>query len=382
MALRDLGLHEGDIFNWRLARKGIERLYGTDIYETVRLTPAKLAKGYKLTLYLERRSFPVIRFGARYDIERGGQGFAEYIYEDILGSGTSALFLLSPGEKTTKLGGEISADRIFHSYVSFDADLYYQKEQFPFYDKYHKRFPGYSYEQSWALLRFGQHLYRWGLFSAALKLERTLSTHNVSSDPSTYKEEGEERSTTIILESAVDTYDRYPFPRSGQSLKLTFQTAGEIFPDELQYIKFAGDIQRWLPVKRRWSMFLRLRGGYAEPTVPSWEKFSIGGMNDFAGLHDREVLGNQLFCGSVGLRFDLLSRFLAEAFITTRFDFAQIVDGTEQLEFEKGNFRQGISLSLALNTLLGPVELMWGWSAPSKNIPQNHIIYFSIGHEF
>ena len=373
-ALNDLGLKTGDIFNWKKARRGLNRLYGTDIYEIVRLAAAKQGEGYNLTLILNRRSFPLIRLGARYDLEQKAKWMAEFIQEDILGSGTSVVFLTSPGEKDDKFGAEVFADRILGTYVSFNTGIFHQDLKFPLYDSRHNRLPDYRYERTWGIVRVGQHISRWGMISAALKMERALSGHPTDNP--------DLRSAVLIFESAVDTYDRYPFPRSGEALRLTFHTAGEIVPGDVKYTKFSGHFQRWVQLRKRWCLNLRLRGGYAEPTIPTWEKFSLGGLNDFGGLHNREVLGNQLFGGSVGVRFDLLSRFLAEAFVTARYDFGQIVDGTDALEFKKGFFRQGVSISFALNTFLGPIEFAWGWAAPYKEIPQNHIFYFSVGYEF
>jgi outer membrane protein assembly factor BamA len=212
------------------------------------------------------------------------------------------------------------------------------------------------------------------MLTAGMKLERSLSDYPLEAHSSD--------GATMIFESAIDTYDRYPFPRSGQLLRLSFQTTAEVLPGDLAYSKFLGEFQRWIELRKRYHLMVRLRGGYAEPTIPSWEKFHLGGINDFSGLHEREVLGNQMLCGSMGLRFDLLSRFLAEAFLNARYDIGQIVDGVQQLEYKRGFFRQGLSLSLALNTLLGPMEVAWGWAAPYKDIPGNHIIYLSLGHEF
>ena len=373
-ALNDLGIKTGEIFNWNKARRGLNRLYGTDIYETVRLTADKQSEGYELILILDRRSFPLIRLGARYDLERKSKWKAEFIHEDILGSGTSVVFSASPGKKDDKFGFEIFADRILGTYVSFNTGIFYQDLKYPLYDSRHNRYLDYRYERTWGIIRVGQHIARWGMLSAALKMERSLSDHP--------DDNPDLRSGALIFESAIDTYDRYPFPRSGEALRLTFQTAGEIVPGDVTYAKFSSHFQRWIQLRNRWCLNLRLRGGYAEPTIPTWEKFSLGGLNDFGGLYEREVLGNQLFKGSIGVRFDLLSRFLAEAFISARYDFGQIVDGTDALQFEKGFFRQGVSLSFALNTFIGPIEFAYGWAAPYKEIPQNHILYFSAGHEF
>jgi len=373
-ALVELGLKPGQLFDWNQAKKGLNRLYGSDIYENARVKTVKTAQGHKVILSLDRRPFPLIRMGGRYDSERGGSGFAEFIQEDLFGSGTAVTALAAPGEKDTKANIALSADRIFGTYVLFTTGFYHQIAEYPTFNTEHKRQPGYRYERNWTGFSLGQHLYRWGLLSASLKLERAFSDHN-SDTP-------EQELATVVLESAIDTYDRYPFPRSGQSMHLTFQTAGEVIPGEVKYTKFSGEFQRWTPLVRRWTLNLRLKGGYAEPTVPTFEKFSLGGLSDFGGLHDREVIGNQLFGGSIGLRFDLLSKFLAEAFVGLRYDFAQIVDGTDVLEFKKGFFRQGFLASFALNTLLGPVELAYGWTPEYKDIPGNGLVYFSVGHDF
>ena len=373
-ALNELRLNPGELFNWNTAKKGLNRIYGSDIYETVRLKTRKVKRGHEITLALDRRTFPLIRLGARFDRERKGSGFAEFIHEDLLASGTAVNILAALGEKDTRASAGLSADKILRTYLSFNAGLYYNKNEHPFFDLQHKRMPGYEYERAGAVFGLGQHLFRWGMLSATLKMERAFSDHP--------DDEPEQKLASLTLESEIDTYDRYPFPDSGEKIRLSFQTSGEPVPGDAKYSKFEGDIQRWFQIRNRWSAYLRLRGGYAEPTVPTFEKFSLGGLHDFGGLHDREVLGNQMFGGSYGLRYDLLSRFLAEAFVTARYDFAQIVDGTDVLEFKQGFFRQGFSLSFALNTLLGPVELAWGWAAPYKDIPQNHLLYFSIGHEF
>jgi NTE family protein len=373
-ALNDLGLNAGVPFNWIKARQGLYRLFGTDIYERVRLTTARRPKGELITLILEPRSFPLLRIGARYDSDRKSQFFGEFVFEDVFYSGTSYLLVASPGERIAKYGLEISNERVFGDYVLFEVAGYYQLSRYPLFDDKHHHISGYEYERSWGMLRLGQHFYRWGMLTAGMKLERSLSDYPLEAHSSD--------GATMIFESAIDTYDRYPFPRSGQLLRLSFQTTAEVLPGDLAYSKFLGEFQRWIELRKRYHLMVRLRGGYAEPTIPSWEKFHLGGINDFSGLHEREVLGNQMLCGSMGLRFDLLSRFLAEAFLNARYDIGQIVDGVQQLEYKRGFFRQGLSLSLALNTLLGPMEVAWGWAAPYKDIPGNHIIYLSLGHEF
>ena len=373
-SLNDLGLKPGEAFNWFKVRKGLNRLYGSDIYESVRLNAIRNNKDYDLTLILDRRAFPLIRLGARYDLERKFKVMGEVIYEDILGSGTSTLISVYTGSEEKHISAEISADRIMGTYLSFNSDVTYQDFRYPLYNKEHNRLEGYRYERSWWKVRIGQHLFRWGMLSAALRMERTLSTHPTDNP--------DLRTAVLIFESSIDTYDRYPFPHSGQALYLSFLTAGDLVPGELKYTKFSGNFERWIQLKKRWCLMLNVRGGYAEPTIPTYEKFTLGGLNNFSGMFHREMLGNQLLCGGLALRYDLLSRFLAEAFITLRYDFGQIVDGTDEIQFRRGYFRQGLGISFALNTVIGPIELAYGWVAPYQDIPQNHVFYFSIGYAF
>lgn len=379
MALRELDLLTGEPFDWKRTRRGLMRLYGTDLYETVRLKVRETESGYSAILALNRRPFPLVRLGERYDRERSWSVFAELVTEDVLGLGTGIDLIFAPGEKDKKASLGIIVDQMFGTEISYNAEISFRKNKYSLYDDRHHAIKNgdYDYERINALQKIGQNLRRWGLISAGLGVEKVLSSF-----PG--EQPRDQRTMNFILESAVDTYDRYPFPNSGSSIRLTFQASTRFYPDggEPRYSKFSGNLQRWSPLSKRYSAMLRLRGGYAEPTVPTWEKFSLGGMNDFAGLHTREILGNQLLTGSVALRFDLLSRFLAEAFITARYDFGQIVDGVETLELKRSFFRQGMSLTFSLNTLVGPAELSWGWAAPYKAIPYQHLLLFSIGHEF
>lgn len=378
--LNDLGLIQGTVFQFNTATKGVNRLYGSDLYETVRLVVKENEKR-NVELNLERKPFPLIRIGQRYDLERGWKVLGEFLTADILGSGTDFLLSAAPGSKDTNIGLEVGSDRLLSTYVSFRFGIYHVKNIYDFDDDTYPEIKEYSYERNFALFRIGQLISRWGLLSAEGKIENTIST---------FPNEGERnpQSFSIILQSEVDTYDRYPFPRTGGHMKITFQStsefgsSGEIEAPGLEYSKIYGDFQNWTLLAKRYYLYLRFRGGYAERNVSSWEKFSLGGIDDFGGFHERDQLGNRIIAGSVGLRFDLLSRFLAEAFLTARYDFGQITDGANLLEFKRGFFRQGTCLTLALNTLLGPIELAWGYAAPYKNIPENHLIYLSIGHQF
>lgn len=378
-ALNELRVKPGEPFDWNRARSGLRRLYGTDYYETVRIKLEPAGDGCRAALVLERRPFPMVRIGERYDRERSWSVFLEILSEDILMSGAGVKLMFAPGEKDKKAALQFNTDKVLGTDVFNNLEFYYSKSEFDAYDsRHHRRFGAdYHYEVVGGMQKIGQNLRRWGLLSAGVKLEKVLSHHPADL-------ERDQRAVSLILESEVDTYDRYPFPHTGNSLRFAFQTSARFYPygGRPTYSSFCGDIQRWFPLKKRYAMMLRVRGGYAEPTVPTWEKFSLGGMNDFAGLHIRELLGNQLLAGSAALRFDLLSRFLAEAFVTARYDFGQIVDGVENLAFERSFFRQGLSLAFSLNTLLGPMEVSYGWAAPHKDIPDQGLLLFSLGHEF
>ena len=378
--LNDLGLTEGTIFETEKAFKGINKLYGSDLYESVRIFVEENDSN-KVELNLARKPFPLFRVGERYDLERGWKVFGEFLTADILGSGTDILLSAAPGSKDTNYRMEIGSDRLLSTYLSFKTGLFHTKHKYKLYNNDHHEIGEYVYERNFALFRVGQLISRWGLLSAEGRIENSISSH---------PNEGEHnpQSFSIILQSEIDTYDRYPFPKTGANARITFQStsdfgsSGEIETPGLSYSKIYGDFQSWTPLAKRYHLYLRFRSGYAEQNVSTWEKFSLGGMDNFAGLHVREKLGNRIIAGSAGLRFDLLSRFMADAFLTARYDIGQITDGAELLEFERGVFRQGASLALALNTLLGPIEIAWGYSAPHKDIPANHLVYFSAGHQF
>jgi len=379
-ALLDLGLYEGRVFNWIDAKKGLDKIYSTDLYETVRLDVGENEVGKNIVLALDPRPFPLIRLGQRYDTERSWNFLFELITADIFKTDLDLTLLAVPGSKDNKIGVDLGSDHVFRNFLYFNLSFYYEKNKYNLYDIEHHDIGDYSYEKNYAAARIGQLISRWGLVSACLHFENTISTHPAEGERNPH-------SVSLILETNVDTYDRYPFPRSGSNIKLMFKStseigkSGEIETPALEYNKIYGEIQRYTPLAKRYTLLLRLRAGYVETDVPTYEKFTFGGIHDFGGLHEREAIGNRLLTGSAGLRFDLLSRILAEASVAIRYDVGQIQDGADFLEFKRSFFRQGVTVSLALNTVLGPVEAGWGYAFKYKNIPENHLFYFTIGHE-
>lgn len=93
------------------------------------------------------------------------------------------------------------------------------------------------------------------------------------------------------------------------------------------------------------------------------------------------MAGRQLACLSIEIREDLLSRFLADAYISIRGDLGAIWEDWEA-DISTDDFMQGLGLSFALDTFLGPMSISYGHLFEHTGLKARNQIYFNLGHRF
>ena len=109
---------------------------------------------------------------------------------------------------------------------------------------------------------------------------------------------------------------------------------------------------------------------------PFSEFFSVGGMDEFPGLYQRELLGRQVFSWNNELRYRISWNMPLELFIGMSFNLGSTWENTED-PISFSDLLTSWGSYVALNTLIGPIKLAYG------HIPDvRDLIYFSIGYEF
>jgi outer membrane protein assembly factor BamA len=123
------------------------------------------------------------------------------------------------------------------------------------------------------------------------------------------------------------------------------------------------------------------QGGVCDETAPFSEWFRLGGEKSFLGLHESELAGRRMGSLHLEVREDLISRFLADAYVCLGADYGAVWDNL-QAKVALGDFMSGVGVSLALDTVLGPMSLTYGHLFAKNLIPSRNALYFNLGHRF
>lgn len=380
--LREFPLREGDLFDLRRVNRGIQQIYGSDLFQSVALSAMPVDSGVHLTIRAEERGTPQLRLGAGFSIERKGRGFAEFLNDNVGNTGARLSIFGKYGELDEELRLRLTQDRIpmetafdrlTMSYLTAEFSTAWKREENYFYDRFHDPTMFYFYERTETELRIGRAFRRWGLLSSGLKYEN-IRAGGVFDEPSTYV-------TSVGLESRVDTRDRHPFPASGLYFRSRYDAAIRPWSDDRAFNRFAviGDLH--YPLTRRYVLHGRVDYAWNDRILPLWGQHYLGGERSLLGLHQNEQFGNVRLVYLMEMRHDLISRWLADAYISLLYTIGAVSAETDPFP-ESENYLHGVGGALSLSTLLGPMRFTVGELLKSHYGTGQTRIYLNLGHEF
>jgi outer membrane protein assembly factor BamA len=93
------------------------------------------------------------------------------------------------------------------------------------------------------------------------------------------------------------------------------------------------------------------------------------------------LVGNARLALGASYRFDLISRILADAYVTGHYTTGSVWNGADY-SIRPEDFLQGVGVSFNLNTFVGPITFTYGHLIPSHGYTQTDMFYFSAGHQF
>jgi outer membrane translocation and assembly module TamA len=105
--------------------------------------------------------------------------------------------------------------------------------------------------------------------------------------------------------------------------------------------------------------------------MPYFDEFSLGGMNNFLGLHKDEYLGDKIMSGSVELRQKVGDR----SYIMARYNTGNVWNELESVKLTK--LRHGGGIGIGIKTPVGPAQIWYGRT--SKGID---LFYLDLGYEW
>ena len=159
---------------------------------------------------------------------------------------------------------------------------------------------------------------------------------------------------------------------SARRLSAQLRWADDFLGGEIIYRAFDGE-GLWVVTPRdRLTLQAAARFATAERRLPIFERFSLGGLHSFMGLHDDEFLGDKLVLGSFTGRY----RFFTRSYFGARLDVGTVWDHNADIDFVK-DLRIGVGGGLMFDTPLGPLLIMVGIAEDDYSE-----FYFSWGYDF
>jgi NTE family protein len=347
----------------------LEELHGSDLFTLVRSTLVNDT----LTFKVREKPRSRLRIGAGVDSERNGRGLVEFSYGSLPVSGGSLTAWLKYAEFEEKYELIYRHLAILKTYMEGSCSLISNRTEYEYYDSEGNSTGLYHFDRMGATAHLGMQFRTWGRLLIGVRGERIRTDHITSPYELDLRR--------IFLRSEFDTHDRSEFPSTGLRYDFLLESAPSNLGGDLSFHRIHLELTRALPITHRITVLGTLRGGICDQATPFSEWFRLGGERSFMGLHQDEISGRQLVSLRIELREDLLSRILADAYISFLGDFGNIWEDLEA-DVNSGDLKQSIGMKFSLDTVVGPISIAYGYLFAQKNVKDRDIFYFNIGHHF
>lgn len=418
--LREMKTKPGKVFNVKILKEDIIRIYNLDILEDIKpyqITPGTEIGMVKITIPVVEKKTGMVSLGFGYSSKQRLVGQARLAETNFRGlaQGVNLLWQQGTSEAT---GGSASEEIGFYE---------------PWLDGKHT---------SLSINGFNRLLYRFssGIFNTStfnnynerhqggdLTVSRPLTDTTrafvsgryeyVNTDPNLLKDTTTEGVTTfsdlvnIVQKGTVAggsvrfvhnsrDFDMDASAGGYDGLSLEFGTVDATgfripppggtelieFPVNGPFTKTSLDIRRYFskggrkltPQDKRLTLAMRLKAGFASGTLPFFEQFFVGGAESIRGYREDRFYGNKMFLASIEMRKPIAQSISGVLFVDygdawgspAQFNVTQL----PQTETFQGNF--GVGVGMRVNTPIGHLRLDYGIGSEGGRT------HFSMGQAF
>lgn len=370
--LREFPIREGEYFRSAIAVQGIQSLFSTDLFDRVTLNVLRESGKNVLTIKVRERKYLLMRLGGHASLERKSEGLVELLHDNFLGTGIKFNVMGAIGDYLRYASSSLYTTRLLSTFLTSRLSFYYEERS----DRY---FEDFEQKGEYVILRrgtqfmLGQQIGRLGLISLQLRLENIHTSSHQEGFP--YSDSYRLRSFTV--RSEVDKRDRLPFPRRGIYNRWFWETGNQsVLGGSISFTRIFIGLEGYYQFLRLFNYHPYLYAGSADITLPFSEFFHFGGQKNFPGLYEREKFGRQFVMTGIDLRYQIDWNLPIEAYILTNYSTAAAWARPDQ-PIEGSDFLHSFSVSLALNSLLGPVQATY-----SRLYKERNLFYFSLGFDF
>lgn len=362
----DFPLKTDEIYNTKLALKGIEKIYATGLFENIWLELDNLDNNnVGINIHVIEKYPRTLGFGLNYQDQEGVSGFFQIIHFNLFGWGERFMPFLRYGDINKKAGIEIVNDRLFSSPITLNNGIYYEKESPYIYDDKGLETGQFNISKLVGQFSIGAHIYNKLLFMAGVRGERVWLEDNLQ---------------LSVLSDSIDIWnifgrlrfnntDNKYFPHKGINLSLETVSIGDINFNSKVFTKTEGHLDIHLPVSTNQTISTYFLAGTSLNGLPVYENYKTGGPFELPGYHRDELWSEHVFTARLNYSLNLFKiLYFQSSFSISNLNDPNIVSD---------NYVKGFSTGLMLDAPLGPVSLFYGWSENNREQ-----IYFSMGYIF
>ncbi len=369
---REFPLKERDIFKADLAIQGIRNIHSTGLFDRVTLNVTRDDTSNYISIKVKEKRYFLLRFGAKGSLERKGKVFLEFVEDNLLGREIKVSLggAISDLEREAELN--IFSVRLFNTLLTYRISAYYQERRDRFFQNFESA-GDYLTIRRGLHFTIGQQIERLGSITAEFRMDGV----NIYSDDPRFTFRDGYRIRSIAIRSVVDKRDKLPFPTKGIYNRWFWESGNQrILESTFGFTRFYIALEGYYPLFKRFNFHVKARGGSADLTLPFSEFFTMGGMDQFPGLYEREKFGRQLLHFGNELRYNFKHHLPIELYLGVNFNVGATWETSED-NIRKSDFLTGWGAYLAVNSIFGPIKLAYG-----NLVNHRELIYFSVGYDF
>jgi outer membrane protein assembly factor BamA len=363
-----LPLQKGDPYSTAKVRNGINNVYATDLFERVTVDLAPADSGAIMKVGVLEKKYSQLRLGWHWHEEYESEGFLQFLDDNVAGIGMEYLIHGQYGEDRQHYFMSLGAHRLFFTYLTAQIEAGYTRIDRRTYNDVDE-WDGERKEENWyARFGMGQQVARLGTVSGAILFEELTFTDRATEA----KEEIGLRS--LVFRSELESFDKVPFPRTGNMYLIELKITGAAFGGESDFTRVFTSLEIYLPLIWRFNYHPKISLGASRTGLPESEKFYVGGSKSLAGYRVNQLSGDKVFLLNQEFRFDLPLNL----YFTARWDVGDIYAHTDQIKLE--NMRSGLGAGMAWNSPIGPFEVAYGRVDHQGRV--NDHVYVNVGFIF
>ncbi len=379
-AKRHLRVHPGDSIDPEAINGDVGRLYGTRLFERVGYILEPIGENrYHLVYLVKEASHNTLGGSLRFDNTYEFVALAEFTARQLFDTPSSATL-------STQFGGLENHSAALRFVPSFAPFLYIEprvdarrQERLDLRDQVLS--DTFMDKRERGQLTIGATFFRQLEISAGYRYERVTIEGGLQPN----RMEASTNQAGLSFRLRRDSLNAQEFPSRGMNLRIKLDRLGSSFGGDVNYSRLLADYDQCIPFSERSTVRIQAAAGFSRDSMPFYDFFYIGGYSasemashQFLGLKRDELAPRQMLIAAAELRYQVFSRplsFIKSGFLTGRYNGAYFSTRSESpYQFR---FLNGGGFGLALDTMLGPVRAIVGWSEGGR-----FNCYVSIGPSF